>query len=144
MKRAYIMMFALLVLFASCSNVGRKLTNVSEVSQIEGEWKFVHMNGEPVDNPRAFMAFVDGKRVGGSTGCNNFSAAMDFDGSDIIIGEVLTTRKMCADMDFEQFLVRSLTRSQWKAQFSADTLVLSQEQEDNIIELVRKIQAVEE
>ncbi|MFV0553487.1 MAG: META domain-containing protein [Mangrovibacterium sp.] len=133
-----IMIFMAVALMASCSSVGRKLTNVSEVSQLEGEWSFVKMNGEALDNPRAYMAFVDGKRVGGSTGCNNYSGGMTFDGSNIEIGEVLATRKMCMDMEFEQVFLQMLSKSKWKAQFSVDTLVLSKEIDESVIELVRR------
>ncbi|MFV0521142.1 MAG: META domain-containing protein [Mangrovibacterium sp.] len=140
MRKTFVMLFATLVATSSCSNVGRKLTNVSEMSQIEGEWSFISVNGENVDNNMAYMAFVDGKRVGGSTGCNNYSGAMEFDGKTICIGEVLTTRKMCSNMEFEQALVGMLRKSCWKAQFNVDTLILTQEPEDNMIELVRKLQ----
>ncbi len=146
MKKILVALFALAITTSSCSNAGRKLTNVSELSQIEGEWSFVSLNGEEVTNPRAYIAFVDGKRVGGSSGCNNFSGAMQFDGSKITIGEMLTTRKMCADMEFEQSLTQALNRSEWKAQFAIsydanlDTLVLTKETEDSVIELVRRLQ----
>ncbi|MFV0290788.1 MAG: META domain-containing protein [Mangrovibacterium sp.] len=138
MKQVYPLFLATMIL-ASCSSVSRKMSNITEVSQLEGEWSFLTVNGEKVENERAYVAFVDGKRVGGSSGCNNFSGAMEFDGKVVSIGEIMATRKMCPNMEFEQQITQLLAKSQWKAQVSADTLVLTQVVDDSMIELVKRL-----
>lgn len=115
----------------SCS----KLTAVSEATQIAGEWSFITINGDSVNNEKAFIAFIENK-VSGNTGCNSFTGDITLSKGEIEFGTIASTRKMCMDISFEETLFSLIGNNKWAATFNKEIIVLTKE--DNKIELKRK------
>ena len=84
------------------------LTKVNE-NLVEKKWKLFELNGVAISvkNPNpateAFIMFqVDGNKVNGNSGCNNFAGTYKIDsGNQLHFSGMVSTRKMCIDMSIE-------------------------------------------
>ncbi len=114
---------------------GSKLTAVSNESQIAGEWLFVTVNGDSVNNEKAFIAFAESK-VSGSTGCNSFTGDITINNGEIEFGTLASTRKMCVDISFEKTLFSLIGNNKWAATCGSEKIILTKDSDK--IELKRK------
>ena len=66
-------------------------------------WRLVELNGKPVEKQDAFVFFDEkNNRVSGNFGCNNFSGTYNLRiGNRIEFSQMVTTLKMCIDMEVE-------------------------------------------
>ena len=77
-------------------------------------WKLVSIRGEPYDHATAnrepYIQFkLDGERMVGFTGCNQFTGSYRVDGDRLELGEIAVTRKACLEgMDVEQQYMQAL------------------------------------
>ena len=84
------------------------LTKVND-NLVEKKWKLFELNGVAISvkNPNpateAFIMFqVDGNKVNGNSGCNNFAGTYKTDlGNSLHFSGMVSTRKMCVDMSIE-------------------------------------------
>ena len=75
---------------------------------VEKKWKLIEINGVAIasKNPQpaveAFIFFqVDGNKVYGNSGCNNFTGTYKSEGGGMKFSGMVSTRKMCIDMTIE-------------------------------------------
>lgn len=68
-----------------------------------GSWVIAQARSEPLlDRRFARLVFGPDGRLGGHTGCNTLSASYTLDGDRLKIGPVVTTRRICPELQREQ------------------------------------------
>lgn len=83
------------------------------IIELEGsEWGIIHFAGQSAD-AEAWIAFYGQNRLGGNGSCNAFKATFVQRGSDILIGDLASTRKACGSVktEVEQTLFDVLARA---------------------------------
>ena len=79
---------------------------------LNGAWKVVKIEDEPIDNPEMLLVFdVDEKKVHGNTGCNVLNGKLETDmdaPNSISISNMGVTLMMCPDLDKERLLLIAL------------------------------------
>ena len=83
------------------------LTKINK-NLVEKKWKLIEINGVAISsmNPQptveTFIFFqVDGNKVYGNSGCNNFTGVYKSEGGALKFSAMISTRKMCIDMTIE-------------------------------------------
>ena len=114
-------------------------------------WSVVNINNGRqavvgmVSDSTVTMAFDDGGRVSGDTGCNRYTAAYRAEGDTLRISSVAATRRACPDQalaEQEQAFLRAL-ESVATLRFEGDRLDLRDEDGALAVILVRKPQGIE-
>lgn len=89
------LMIAALVLAGCASVSGRQLDG--------GPWRAVDINGDPVPDAGAVTLTLDGGRVSGRAGCNNYSGSYDLASPERIrFSAIGSTRMACASEAMER------------------------------------------
>ena len=112
MKKA-MFSFCMAVVLLSCGSVKNTVT----VSDLDGEWDIVEINGiAVVPAPNQFFPSIgfntkDG-RVYGNSGCNRLTGTFDLDGKpgQIDLSKLGSTRMMCPDMTLERNVLSALSQ----------------------------------
>lgn len=65
----------------------------------------------PEGGPEQFVQFKSGGELVGHGGCNNFFGTYDLNGTQLKIGPLAATKKMCRDMGAEQAFMSALQDS---------------------------------
>ena len=96
-----------------------RATLVPQSRSLEGRWQVsAYNNGRqavvsPLLGTTLDLSFLAGGRIGGSSGCNRYSATVQVDGSKVTIAAPLGTRRMCLTpagvMEQEQQFLAALT-----------------------------------
>lgn len=73
-------------------------------------WAAATIDGRPVQDGIESTVVFQGDRVGGSAGCNRYSASLESAGTALHIGDITATKMACAPaaMDQEQRFFRAL------------------------------------
>jgi heat shock protein HslJ len=105
-KLSSILVLTLVLSFSSCSSVG----NLNPLSLLTGNnWMLNTLMGKALD-PSKFLSgipslnFMDGGKLAGFTGCNNFNGKFDLDGTDIKLDPGAMTKKACEGGGENDFL----------------------------------------
>ena len=91
----------LLVFITACSSTSEKPAETQAADSsfpdqlTETSWEVASIYGNPADKGVATLSFAEQDRVGGTTGCNNFSGQVTREGTTLDFGMLATTRKMC-------------------------------------------------
>lgn len=101
------------VLLLSCGSV----KNVMTLSDLEGEWNIIELNGTAIvpapEQPFPSIGFStkDG-RVYGNSGCNRLMGTIDINAKPgkIDLGQLGSTRMMCPDMTLERNVLSALAQ----------------------------------
>jgi len=78
-----------------------RATLVPQSLSLDGRWQVsAYNNGRqavvsPLLGTELDLSFLEGGRIGGSSGCNRYSATVQVDGSRLAITAPLSTRRMC-------------------------------------------------
>lgn len=112
MKKA-MFSFGMAALLLSCGSVKNAVT----VSDLEGEWNIIELNGTavvPAPNqpfPSIGFSTTDG-RVYGNSGCNRLMGSIDLNANpgEISLGNLGSTRMMCPDMTLERNVLSALAQ----------------------------------
>ncbi len=105
--------FGMAALLLSCGSVKNAVT----VSDLEGEWNIIELNGTavvPAPNqpfPSIGFSTTDG-RVYGNSGCNRLMGSIDLNANpgEISLGNLGSTRMMCPDMTLERNVLSALAQ----------------------------------
>lgn len=115
MKKVFVSICAVSAALAMFSC--RSSKEVVSLSSINGEWNIVEINGSAVapsqDQSRPFIGFdTTTGRVHGSSGCNRMMGSFDVNAKagTIDLGQMGSTRMMCADMTIEQNVLNALAQ----------------------------------
>ncbi len=140
MKKA---MFSLgmATLLLSCGSVKNAVT----VSDLEGEWNIIELNGTAVvpapDQPFPFIGFStkDG-RVYGNSGCNRLMGVLGVAAKpgEIDLGQLGSTRMMCPDMTLERNVLSALSQVKKYRKLDDGTLALCASSKRPILVLQRR------
>ena len=110
----------------SYSGCGRYLVE----DRLNGTWKLQSINGQPIDTtgapkgaPMLDFNLVE-NRVSGHTGCNSISGSLEVGKDTLQIGQIISTRMACANMDFEARYLESLDKKIIPFEIRGETLVL--------------------
>lgn len=94
-----------IVFLSSCSTV----KNVTEISEIDGEWNIVKVNGTSLsaksDTELPFIGFdTESGRIYGNSGCNRIMAPLDIHArpGTIEFKQAASTMMACPAMDLEK------------------------------------------
>ncbi len=105
-KLSSILVLTLVLSFSSCSSVG----NLNPLSLLTGNnWILNSLMGKALD-PAKFLSgipslnFLDGGKLTGSTGCNNFNGSFKLDGKGINLDPGAMTKKACEGGGESDFL----------------------------------------
>lgn len=105
-KLTSILILTLILSFSSCSSVG----NLNPMSLLTGNnWMLNTLMGKALD-PGKFLSgipslnFLDGGKLAGFTGCNNFNGAFNLDGAGIKLDPGSMTKKACEGGGENDFL----------------------------------------
>ena len=88
-------------LLAACSSTQEQSTDTASATESfpdplsETSWEVTSIYGSSADKVTATLQFAEESRVGGTTGCNNFSGQVTRNGTSMDFGMLATTRKMC-------------------------------------------------
>lgn len=80
------------------------------------KWVLTELDGHPVQisntGKDAFLRFFyENSRMAGSGGCNEISSRVSINGSSLTFGEILSTRVLCIDSDFENRFLDALRQT---------------------------------
>ena len=110
MKQLCLLVFAAFVLF-SCKS---KSPQVNPMDALNGKWKFMgsiekNFSGNlAADSPELALDAAT-SRVSGTTGCNTVMGSYTVNGSAFSFGPLAGTRKMCPNMEIENYLLPFLS-----------------------------------
>ncbi|MBU2979307.1 META domain-containing protein [Alteromonas sp. C1M14] len=62
---------------------------------LEGQWQVEDINGKGVIDNSHLTLLVEGNRLSGSAGCNNFSGTVTQNQDAVAVSQMALTRKMC-------------------------------------------------
>lgn len=98
--------------------------------QLNGPWKLQSINGQSIDTtgapkgaPMLDFNLVE-NRVSGHTGCNSISGSLEVGKDTLEIGQIISTRMACANMDFEARFLESLDKKVIPFEIRGDNLIL--------------------
>lgn len=128
-------------LLLSCGSVKNAVT----VSDLDGEWNIIEINGTAVvpapDQPFPFIGFsmADG-RVYGNSGCNRLMGSIDLNvkPGEIDLGQLGSTRMMCPDMTLERNVLSALSQVKKYRKLSDGNMALCGSSKRPILVLQRK------
>ena len=106
-------------------------------SLIDTRWVAEKIFANAADAAESTVNFADEGKVGGSTGCNNYSGSVTIELASIDFGMLATTRKMCAPAISGQetvFLEALEITNNW--QRVGDTLIFTDENGETIMTLI--------
>ena len=98
--------FILLFSFTACSS----LNNINPLSLLMGnKWKLAGMMGKSLDVGKfadavPLLSFMDGGKLSGFTGCNNFSGDFNLEGKSLSLNPGAMTKKACPGTGESDFL----------------------------------------
>ncbi|AKP51006.1 hypothetical protein CA2015_1569 [Cyclobacterium amurskyense] len=98
--------FILLFSFTACSS----LNNINPLSLLMGnKWKLAGMMGKSLDVGKfadavPLLSFMDGGKLSGFTGCNNFSGDFTLEGKSLSLNPGAMTKKACPGTGESDFL----------------------------------------
>tara|TARA_R110002096_G_scaffold28177_23_gene85560 strand:+ start:432 stop:857 length:426 start_codon:yes stop_codon:yes gene_type:complete len=98
--------FILLFCFTACSS----LNNINPLSLLMGnKWKLAGMMGKSLDvgkfaDAAPLLSFMDGGKLSGFTGCNNFSGDFTLEGKILSLNPGAMTKKACPGTGESDFL----------------------------------------
>ncbi|WP_040417315.1 META domain-containing protein [Cyclobacterium qasimii] len=101
-----IFIFFLLFCFTSCSS----LNSMNPLSLLTGnKWQLAGMMGKAIDAGKfadalPLLSFMDGGKLSGFTGCNNFSGDFNLEGKNISLNPGALTKKACPGSGENEFL----------------------------------------
>jgi putative lipoprotein len=125
----YVVLVGIVGLSASgCSLVQPNSTSTPKVDLVGGTWVAEDIDGAGViDNAQSTLVFGNDGRVSGRGGCNGYSGTVDFKGSQIVVGELMSTKMACASavMDQETRFVAALQATRTYRMDEGNKLVLS-------------------
>ena len=105
-KLSSVLILVLILSFSSCSSVG----NLNPMSLLTGNnWMLNTLMGKALD-PGKFLSgipslnFLEGGKLSGFTGCNDFNGAFDLDGKGINLDPGAMTKKSCEGGGENDFL----------------------------------------
>lgn len=80
---------------------------------VESNWtvECLYMDGVQMDIPadhNATLAFLNGSKIAGDTGCNRFFGDFSADGKNLQFSNMGSTRMMCPEMQFENSYLQIL------------------------------------
>ena len=110
MKQLCLLVFSAFVLF-SCKS---KSPQVNPTEALNGKWKFMgsiekNFSGNlAADSPELALDAAT-SRVSGTTGCNTVMGSYTVNGSAFSFGPLAGTRKMCPNMEIENYLLPFLS-----------------------------------
>ena len=110
MKQLCLLVFAAFILF-SCKS---KSPQVNPTDALNGKWKFMgsiekNFSGNlAADSPELALDAAT-SRVSGTTGCNTVMGSYAVNGSAFSFGPLAGTRKMCPNMEIENYLLPFLS-----------------------------------
>ncbi|VXB16420.1 conserved hypothetical protein [Flavobacterium sp. 9R] len=96
----------------------KKKANTLKGNLIDGTWEANYIMNTPKAFGELYLRVKPSitinsyeNRIGGVTGCNNFTGKCTIDGNKIMIADALAaTRKMCPDMAGEQLFLETLKK----------------------------------
>lgn len=157
MKKTILFAATIMAMVSSCSNNAAKTDNnecsdtlktdtiqgsaaIPTFESIMGTWKLAQVKDEVIENADStyFLALSDTVMTA-QAGCNYIGGAINRTGRSvdfIAFDNVFATQKLCEDMAKEQKLVEAVNAVR-KFSFAGDTLVLSNEDAEAIIKLVK-------
>lgn len=108
--------------------------------QMNGQWWIAEVNGQPIPAKKAFLelSLLEG-RVSGYSSCNRFFGKATITDGKLILGQLASTRKMCAEMKIEQLVLSALTPAAYTYNYTAgarESLQLSSE--EATLKLIRR------
>ena len=106
-------------------------------SLIDTRWVAEKIFGNAADAAKSTVSFPEEGRVGGSTGCNNYTGSVTIELTSIDFGILATTRKLCAPAISGQetvFLEALEVTSNW--QRIGNTLIFTDENGETIMTLI--------
>jgi heat shock protein HslJ len=117
MKYMLVVVLASIVL-SSCKkpeNTAEQATSANsaagQIDDFSGTWELIFINGErtPISQlfpeQKATVVFNDDMtRITGSTGCNNYNAAITVSGNSIAMGQIASTKKICPGDGDDKFV----------------------------------------
>lgn len=100
---------------------------------LEGKWKIsiygLDWNGSGNADNHPYLNFqYESSRVTGFAGCNDLNGTYSKDGFRLSFSEMAVTRKMCADMSFEDSLLQLLPGNTFHYGYYRNTIILQNEQ----------------
>lgn len=123
-KSRHLILLILLLSFTSCSS----LSSMNPLSLLTGnKWKLAGMMGKALDvgkfaDALPMLSFMDGGKLSGFTGCNNFSGNFNLDGKSLSLDPGAMTKKACQGSGENEFLNALSMVSDFKV--SKDNLTL--------------------
>ena len=111
-------------------SAGKYILAKADMSLVEKYWRLTELFGEPVVTPEGgkeahIILKVEGNRVVGTGGCNNFSGAYTLQPGNIIrFSQMISTMMMCASMDVETKMKQVLEMAD-NYNLNGDKLVLN-------------------
>lgn len=114
------------MLAASACKVGRNTNALVRAGDdlIDRHWTLVELSGFPVSASKAYLVFgPEDTRVSGNSGCNDFSGNYRVKDDQLTFSNLVSTQKMCIDMDVEKRLTEAF-QSTGSYAIHGDTLIL--------------------
>ena len=105
-KLSNLLLLIVLLSFSSCSSI----SNLNPLSLLTGNnWVLSSLLGGGLDASKftsglPFLNFMDGGKLAGFTGCNNFSGSFQIDGTSLNLDPGAMTKKACKGGGEDQFI----------------------------------------
>ncbi|SNS57505.1 Heat shock protein HslJ [Belliella buryatensis] len=105
-KLSNLLLLIVFLSFSSCSSI----SNLNPLSLLTGNnWVLSSLLGGGLDASKftsglPFLNFMDGGKLAGFTGCNNFSGSFQIDGTSLNLDPGAMTKKACEGGGEDQFI----------------------------------------
>lgn len=104
-----------------------KVAPADEAQGLENKWVAVRISGNPIDgkdNTPTMQINLKEMRISGNDGCNNYTGPINkASDAQLILGNLVSTKKMCPDMEVAQGFSRALAQTA-AFKFDGDVLTL--------------------
>lgn len=141
MRKVYIGFFLSLIVMSSCSILKKTAT----LSDIEGEWTIVNVNGQPLPIPdgaqRPFVGFdTHVGKIYGNSGCNRIMASLDRQAKpgSIRFDHIGSTLMACPDMDTEIKVLAALSEVRSYKKDGKNGICLCDSSSRTVVSLVKR------
>lgn len=138
------MAFVMMCIVAAMTSCKTTEGKTMAMAGIDGEWLITEVDGHSITTPEgeqeAYISFdTKRKSLAGCAGCNRIFGNFDYDAGKrtINLGNIASTKMMCADMTTEDLILGALGKLTTYEGADGNTLVLKSADGKNFIKLVK-------